>query len=209
MDSRIVTREIRREIWPFLRQNGFDKFSGRTAWRNLPDQIHVVNFQSFNSYLAGGIGATTFSFALNLGIYFRAVPMWHPTPASQDPSVRPEEYHCHFRLKLSKEIEQPLLPRRDVWFVAPDGTNLLETLADARAVILNDGLPWFAKSLSLEEVLRSLLEDPNRSPIRKHMIGHIAKSLGLDELADPMIAEAGAELRKIVSGTKTTRGRGR
>src|SRR5271165_6784795 len=94
MDSRIVAREIKDEIWPMLRQHGFTEFGPKTAWRRQPDQIHVVNFQSFSSYLAGGVGCTTFSFALNLGIYFHAIPLHYPILKGPDPSVKPHEYDC-------------------------------------------------------------------------------------------------------------------
>lgn len=52
MDSKVVARDIKREIWPLLRREGFTEFSPKTAWRHTPDQIHVVNYQSFNTYLA-------------------------------------------------------------------------------------------------------------------------------------------------------------
>jgi hypothetical protein len=143
MDSRIVARGIKNEIWPLLQGHTFSEFSGKSAWRYLPDQIHVVNFQSFNSYLAERVGCTTFSFALNLGIYFREIPFIYPIGKGPDPSIRPQEYHCHFRRRLSKGIEQSILPRPDIWYVEPDGSNLLDTLADARTGLRREGLPWF------------------------------------------------------------------
>ena len=92
MDSRAVAKEINREIWPLLRREGFTKFSSRTAWRHTPEQIHVVNYKSFNSYLAEGVGCTTFSFALNLGIFFRAIPFHYPVRKGPDPSMKPQVY---------------------------------------------------------------------------------------------------------------------
>jgi len=89
MDSRIVAREIKNEIWPLLRNHGFSEFTGKSAWRRLPEQIHVVNFQSFSRYLAERVGCTTFSFALNLGIYFRTIPFVDPIRKGTDPSVKP------------------------------------------------------------------------------------------------------------------------
>ena len=150
MDSRAVARDIKNEIWPRLRREGFTEFSPKTAWRHTPDQIHVVNYQSFNSYLAERVGCTTFSFALNLGIFFRAIPFEYPVKKGPDPSVKPQEYHCHFRHRLLKEISQPILPRRDTWYVEPDGSNLLECLDDSRMAIERDGLPWFDRFKSLE-----------------------------------------------------------
>ena len=104
MNSRIVAKGIKNEIWPLLRESGFDAFTLKTAWRHLPEQIHVVNFQSFNAYLSEGLGCTTFSFALNLGIFFRAIPaLFGKVPDSPE---KPHEYECHFRLKLSVDITE-------------------------------------------------------------------------------------------------------
>jgi hypothetical protein len=205
MDSRVVAREIKNQIWPLLRREGFTDFSSKTAWRFIPEQIHVVNFQSFNSYLAQGLGCTTFSFALNLGIFFRAIPFDYPIRKGPDPSVKPQEYHCHFRHRLLKGIEQWVLPRRDTWYVEPDGSNLLEALSDARTKIEEEGLPWFGRFESMEQVFRLLMEQDQlpevyatrSSPARKWMIGHVAKSLGKAEIAGPMITEAEAELEAI------------
>jgi Domain of unknown function (DUF4304) len=216
MDSRVVAREIKNEIWPLLQREGFRKFSPKTAWRDTPDQIHVINYQSFNSYLAERVGCTTFSFALNLGIFFRAIPFEYPVKKGPDPSVKPQEYHCHFRRRLLKEISQPILPRRDTWYVEPDGSNLLQCLDDSRMAIERDGLPWFDRFKSLESVLTILMEQEQlpevfatrTSPARKRMIGYIAKRVGRTDLAGPLIAEAESELRAITEGVYSL-GRGR
>jgi hypothetical protein len=204
MDSKVVAREIKNEIWPLLRREGFTKFSSKTAWRHTPEQIHVVNYQSFNSYLAEGVGCTTFSFALNLGIFFRAIPFEYPVTKGPDPSLKPQEYHCHFHHRLLKNIEQLVLPRRDTWYVERDGSNLLQCLDDSRTAIEREGLPWFGRFKSLESVLALLMEQEmpevyatRTSPARKRMIGYIARSLGRTDLADPLIAEAESKLKEI------------
>ena len=61
MDSSVVNGWIRKRIWPVLRDGGFTRFTPRTAWRYIPTRIEIVNFQSFNSYLAESVGATTYS----------------------------------------------------------------------------------------------------------------------------------------------------
>jgi hypothetical protein len=78
-------------------------------------------------------------------------------------------------------------------------------MADARTVLEREGLPWFMRFESLEEVLRLLMEQEElpevlatrRSPTRKHMTGHIARSLGITEISTPMIAESESELEAI------------
>ena len=206
MDSRVVAREIKREIWPLLRGKGFTKFSSKTAWRYTPEQIHVVNYQSFSSYLAGGVGCTTYSFSLNLGIFFRAIPFAYPVKKGPDPSVQPQEYYCHFRHRLLKNIEQPVLPRRDTWYVERDGRSLLECLDDSRTAIVQEGLPWFDRFKSLEFVLAMLMEQEEvpevratrTSPARKRMIGYIARAIGRSDIAEPLIAEAESAMKALV-----------
>jgi hypothetical protein len=205
MDSKVVAKQIKQEIWPLLRREGFAKFSPKTAWRHTPDQIHVVNYQSFNSYLAEGVGCTTFSFALNLGIYFRAIPFGYPAGSGPDPSIKPQEYHCHFRHRLLKSIEQPILPRPDTWYVEPDGSNLLQCLEDSRTAIVREGLPWFDRFKPLAAVLKLLVEQEQlpevyaarASPARKRMIGYIARKIGRADIAEPLIAEAELEMNAI------------
>jgi hypothetical protein len=39
-----TSREVRRVVWPVLREEGFDSFTGRTAWRYVGTGVDVVNF---------------------------------------------------------------------------------------------------------------------------------------------------------------------
>jgi hypothetical protein len=108
MDSRRVTKEIRRVVWPELGEQGFTAFTGRTAWRYVADAIDVVNFQSFGASVADAVGCTTFSFSINLGV-------WAPQDAwTQEPKrdasgrLRPAEYQCEpHRRELKKSLSQP------------------------------------------------------------------------------------------------------
>jgi hypothetical protein len=33
MDSKVVNKVIKKHIWPFLKEQGFSKFTSRNAWR--------------------------------------------------------------------------------------------------------------------------------------------------------------------------------
>jgi Domain of unknown function (DUF4304) len=145
MDSKVVGKELRRVVRPLLKDLGFTRFTGRTAWRFTEGATWVVNFQSFNAYLAEGVGCTTYSFCLNLGVHFDVVPSW----AGREVSPTPHEAECAFRFTGLKTLSQPLfhpygrtpaVDRHDVWFVRDDGTNLAEVVADARSIIEGPGL---------------------------------------------------------------------
>jgi len=63
-----VNRALRQVVWPTLKEEGFVRRTPRTAWRDSPEQIDVINFWAHNVYNAGVLGVTTSSFQLQLGV---------------------------------------------------------------------------------------------------------------------------------------------
>jgi len=165
MDSKTVDKALRAQFWPALADIGFDRRTGRTAWRDRPHCVQTVNIQSFNRYLADGLACTPFSFAMNLGVYYVVVDDASLFgPLAKDPS-RPAEHHCQARFHMAKgfaqpdpEPERPPIPapdprlepgtwrdRPDVWYVRTDGANLDEVVRDARDRVLAVGVPWLER----------------------------------------------------------------
>jgi hypothetical protein len=200
VDSSIVNREIKSVIRPLLQDAGLTQFTMRTGWRYAGEKIDVVNFQSFNSYLANSVGCTTYSFCVRLGCSFDAIPR-NERVKRKDEFLLPEEYECHFRRRLQKTIRQPNLKRKDIWYVDPSGENLKVVIEDARKAILENGLPWFNRFTDLTEVLRTLQQDSESnegtsgfgtktSPSRHFMTGYVALSRGKTQLASDHILKA-------------------
>src|SRR6266851_3843005 len=92
VNSKVVNGAIRAQIRPLLKEHGFVKFTSRTSWRFTEQTIHVLNFQSFNSYLAEGVGSTTYSFAINLGCYIKAIPSRLGCFKQENGYLMPPEY---------------------------------------------------------------------------------------------------------------------
>jgi hypothetical protein len=174
IDSKAVNRALREVVWPDLKAIGFSRRTPRTAWRDRPGAIQVVNFQSFNSYLAEAIGTTTFSFGVNIGVFYPAVADQSSMGAFIPDQTRPAEWHCHARKHLGKGIAQPNEPaprrwfdprspqpplgtwvdRPDIWYVLRDGSNLDLVVRDARVRILEVGIPWLDRLSDLREARR-------------------------------------------------------
>ncbi|TME48392.1 MAG: DUF4304 domain-containing protein [Chloroflexi bacterium] len=190
LDSRVVNRQIRAKVWPFLREQQFEKFTARTAWRAWELGVDVVNFQSFNSYLADAIGATTYSFSVNLAVYY---PMCHK-PGGAEPY--PAEYSGDARLRLRKRLDQPELNRPDTWYVRPDGTNVADVVEDALNELRTRGIAWLTQFHDMAAALdafmnrddsdmtgRGLVEETLGgrlgSPARTRRVQGIAAYLGL------------------------------
>jgi hypothetical protein len=145
VDSKAVSRELRAVVRPMLKDAGFTAFRGRDSWRILEGQTWVVSVQSFSSYLAEGVGCTTFSFSVRLGLRL-ADDMATPLPRDR---AFPKDHEASFRFTALKRLAQPWFhpwgdpvasDRRDVWFVRADGSNLPQAVDDACRVIAASGL---------------------------------------------------------------------
>jgi hypothetical protein len=209
MDSSHVNRELRAVVRPALQTHGFSAFTSRTAWRYREGRIDVVNFQSFNDYLATGVGCTTFSFTLNLGIYLLDQPPPGRPLREKGGQARPEEWLCHLRFHPHRTLEQPELGRRDIWYLDPGGRYLEAAVRDARTVILEVGLAWFDR-LSTDAVIFALLmsdrdigedgtELPGRpgAPVRNLVAGYLAQRMGRFVDAHRLLARALEQYRAM------------
>ncbi len=163
VDGRVVGAAIRRRARPVLKEVGFAEFTSRKAWRQSEQTIDHVTFRSFTSYIAEGVGCTTFSFSVEAGVYFRCL----------DTGLRrPQDYHLTFRAVLGKNLRQPVFhpygrkeasDRPDVWYVAPDGRNLDAVVDDAVASLQRQGLPFIERYADPVRAFESLLSERGRA----------------------------------------------
>lgn len=157
--SRQVNGELRRAVWPFLKERGFSSRTQRTAWRDSVDCIAVVTFQSFNAYLAEGLRVTSFSFGINLGVRARCSTAL-PSPREQAGQPRPNESGCDVRRSLWKTIDQDETGRPDIWYVRADGSNLTHVIENALSVLQTIGLTWLSEFESLERMRDFAANEP-------------------------------------------------
>ncbi|WP_203813578.1 hypothetical protein, partial [Paractinoplanes tereljensis] len=118
MDSKRVDQAVREHVRPLLRAAGFHSFIGRRAWRRHDNGIDHFVVGSMSRYVADGVGCTTYSFGVEVGVF---------SPCAEDlVTVKPKEYQCTFRFVLGKSLRQPFFrpygkegpDRPDVWYVA-------------------------------------------------------------------------------------------
>ncbi len=189
MDSHAVNKQIREHIRPGLKNNGFTVFTSRSAWRYRKDRIDVINFQSFNSYLAESLGCTTYSFSVNLGCYLTYIPQQRLNMKAKNGLLLPAEYDCPLRGRLKRRFRQSELRRKDIWYIDDKGRYLTRCMQDVNEQIQRAAFPWFDKLGSDKHILRILLEEPedtqgvwgfgaNPSPIRSFLSGFVALHLG-------------------------------
>jgi len=155
MDSKVVNKLIRSEVWPALRYQGFSRFDTRTAWRDRGPIVDVVNFQSFNTHLADRLGCTTFSFALNVGVYLRG-SAFDRRVRIDAAGARPHEYECSFRANLKKRTSVDEFAREDIFYIAPDGRTMGAVMDEVLFLLESEAPPWFAAFSDLGNVVQAL-----------------------------------------------------
>ena len=205
MDSKAVNLAIRAEVRPLLTSAGFGRATARTFWRYQPDRVDVVNFQSFNSYNAGVLDVTTYSYALNLGCFLLYVPNQYPNARGADrlagDKPQPKEYECQMRGRLRRSYTDRACSDRQIWYIDSRGSNLDKALHDTRMALNRDGLPWFEQFSSpraVYDILATAEEDMGKlwgfgrpgSPIRTYFLGYAARAAGFHEAAATNLTHA-------------------
>lgn len=164
MDGKAVDAVVRRLARPVLRRHGFERFTGRSAWRFNDHTVELIVFRSFTSYVATRVGSTTFSFAVTAGVAYRCLK---PCPE------RPRDHELTFRFELGKYLRQPVFhpydreaasDRPDVWFVLDDGSNVEEAVSDAVTAIEKQAVPLLDVYKQPHLAFDALLHDRSSNP---------------------------------------------
>ena len=215
MNSTTVNRHIRGVVWPILRDHKFTTFTARSAWRRHELGVDVVNFQSFNRYLADAVGCSTFSFAVNLGISLACIPADHTVPTRAGVAC-PEEYACHIRRRVNSTL--PTLPQHpDIWLVSDDEAQCEATVQASALELVETALPWFdafRDPAAVYGMMREERQPPDAltqlpgafgSPIRNIVTGYVALRVGEREQAELHLRQALAKLRAFDAQTPRSR----
>lgn len=156
MDSKVVNKLIRSEIWPILREQGFSHFDSRNAFAYRGPFVNVVNFQSFSSRDAEALRCTTYSFCLRLGVYVLGSPWEHRLKRDKHGRVRPPEYGCSLRTSLRKRTPVDGFAREDIFYIHPDGRTTAHCFREVQDLLHKQASSWFSRHNALDGMLAEM-----------------------------------------------------
>jgi hypothetical protein len=167
MDSKAINKLIRTEVWPILHEQGFSVFGSRSAFAYKPPFINVFSFQSFNSYLAEGLGCTTYSFTPRLGVYVIGSPGEYRVKRDREDRLQPFEYECSFRGALRKRTPVDGFARDDIFYIDPEGRTTAECFQELKHLASEVSPFWFKANNDLDQLLSKMTraEECNTMPI--------------------------------------------
>ena len=163
-----INRVIRDVLSPVLRENGFSRVQARNAWGWHDECIWVLNLRAVGSYFSAVTGWPPMSVEVQLGVYCEFLP---PTSGRIKQDIKgellPTESQCHEHYGLSCWLDQEAYTgrldnpaeqkRSDLWWIEPDGSNLLAVVEDFKKSFLGEGLSWLKRNGS-----RKAIEDRQR-----------------------------------------------
>jgi len=141
----LLTKEIRERIFPILKNNGFDHFSGRKAWRRFNDKVYLFLISGVGAYFSTVTGYPSISVTSSINIFYINFPDQRKCRKyGKSDKPLPSGTECHLRFGLDKidpqveyckNLESPIeANRRDVWWVDPGGNNIQSVVEDLARV---------------------------------------------------------------------------
>lgn len=185
MNSKVINKLIRSEIWPVLREQGFTGFSSRDAYAYVGPFINVVNFQSFNSYNASVLECTTFSFVVNLGVYIKGSPGNQRVKRDTSGKLMPHEYECSFRTSLRKRSSIDGFARDDVFFIDPLGNTVAACFRETTSLLSDVAPQWFKNRNDIDHLL-----------VEMH-IGHAPRTVSRDARFDSIMVPGSYSWKEV------------
>jgi hypothetical protein len=185
-----INKVIRQRVSPILKANGFGETQTRNNWAYTGDAIWVLVIRAVGDHFSRVTGWPSMSIGVHLSVWVDCIPQEAGGPLKMGTSGRPMplEYQCMFRNVLASSLDQsdrksalrnPAERKRtDLWWVDPDGCNLVAVIDNIAAQIAGEALPWYRGLSDLDALYRKTLTD--RDCYNKYLVAtFLAKRLGL------------------------------
>ena len=186
--SAVINRSFRAHVSPALRRIGFEDVDARNglAWKG--PCIWVFQVRAVGGYFSGVTGWPASSVGAWLGVHYAFIPP-PPRMKIEEGHRRPKEHECHRRSHLERRstgapratLSNPAeRERKDLWWLAPDGSDADDVARDIAAQLEEQGRAWFEEGTDLARVLAET-EAEHDCFIKFVLARYLALELGRDE----------------------------
>src|SRR5580698_5536526 len=104
--SALLNKPLRAQLFPILRNAGFEHMDARNAWSWRDDFIWVLNIRAVGAYFSSVTGWPPGSVGVWLGVFFAFGPRPNGLKTDEKGRLRPPERFCHMRSHLVRGIDQ-------------------------------------------------------------------------------------------------------
>jgi hypothetical protein len=191
VSSPVIDKVLRKHLSPILRESGFSKVNARKSWGWHGHCVWVLNVRAVGSHFSAVTGWPPMSSGVFIGVFYDFIPFeGHSVKVDERGRLIPEEWYCHLRSHLSCTLDQSIytkhLPnpaerkRKDIWWLEPDGSNMVEAVENTALSFVDEGKPWFEKHTDLEATLAEI-EGERDCYHKYYRAKYFAEQLGFDE----------------------------
>lgn len=185
---------LRRYLSRLLRDNGFQKVEPRKGWKWHEHAICVFEVHAVGAYFSAVTGWPPMSITAWTGMYYDFIPNDLPRPIAVDAKDRPlpREWECHLRGHVERTLDQskyqsvlanpPERKRKDIWWIEPNGANLVEVVENLALCVAEQAFPWFERFSNLS-VAFTEIEVENACYHKHRRAMYFARQLGEIEKA--------------------------
>ena len=186
-----INKLLRRHLSPILRDNGFSQVSARKAWGWQNKCVEVLLVRAVGNYFSQVTGWPPMSVGVWAGVYYDFIPFNGHKPPALDGEGRllPDISCCHMTLELlclldqsrfTRQLSNPAeQTRKDIWWLEPDGSNMVDAVENIALSFVDQGIPWFRRHTNLESAFAEIELEPD-CYIKYYRASYLAKELGLE-----------------------------
>ncbi len=153
MNSTVINKLIRSEIWPLLRTQGFTYFESRRAHRFGAWRTDVVEFRSFHARDADEAGVTTFSFRVHLGIFLPGGADDRFMKRDRHGRSLPQEVRCHYRAMMLTKGDCGRHDPQGIFFIDREGNSTAAVFNEVLAILSDVAADWFREFDNLDRLI--------------------------------------------------------
>jgi len=146
---KLINSAFKESIVPILKEAGFNKFSGKKAWKHFENKIYLFQVSGVGAHFSSVTGYPASSLTASINIYYIGLPdSVQCKKIDKSGILLPGETECNYRFGLDKNVSQKDLmssisfdvERRDIWWVNQDGSNVTEVIDDLKTTLESHAL---------------------------------------------------------------------
>lgn len=151
-----INKVLRKCLCPALRNSGFDQVGPRKAWGWHGNSVWVFEIRAVGKYFSDVTGWPPMSVCAWLGVFFTDRLTDFEIERDATGRLLPKETVCQERSHLictvdqtrfTKNLHNPAERQRsDIWWFAPDGSNMEEAVLNIRQQFLEQGVLWYRRT---------------------------------------------------------------
>jgi hypothetical protein len=178
MDSKLVNKSIRKNLKPFLLENGFEKITDRKYLKTVGIFDYMIEIKSIEKYFSQVTGWPPQSICSFGGVFCNIIKQWHKWEYHYSIENLCSLDQARYKHRLKSEAEKK---RMDIWWI-DDDSNIDEIINDLKRSINEHSFKFFStfENKKVDEIIQET-EKVGDSYFKYYRLYYLYKSLNKEK----------------------------